>query len=133
MKSKTSILVPTQNKNNTIQQSPSCRWFLLHCTQIVLLLVTSRTPPLASPPNPGNLWSSPPQTESPCRSLVPTAVTVSGTRNTHLGPTTTLYTPINQSSIMGGIRRGARCLAYPTAPLLVTARESPCRLPSHTE
>ena len=40
---------------------------------------------------------------------------------------------INQS-IMGGIRQGARCLAYPTAPLLAaTPRESPCRLPSYTE
>ena len=40
---------------------------------------------------------------------------------------------INQS-IMGGISRRARCLAYPTAPLLpVTPRESPCRLPSYTE
>ena len=40
---------------------------------------------------------------------------------------------INQL-IMGGIRRGARCLAYPTAPLLaVTPRESPCRFPSYTE
>ena len=39
---------------------------------------------------------------------------------------------INQS-IMGGIRRGARCLAYPTASLLaVTACESPCRLPSYS-
>ena len=37
-------------------------------------------------------------------------------------------------SIMGGIRQGARCLAYTTAPLLaVTPRESPCRLPSYTE
>ena len=37
-------------------------------------------------------------------------------------------------SIKGGIRRGARCLAYPTALLLaVTPHKSPCRLPSYTE
>ena len=37
-------------------------------------------------------------------------------------------------SIMGGIRRGASYLSYPTAPpLAVPLRESPCRLPSHIE
>ena len=34
-------------------------------------------------------------------------------------------------SIMGGIRQGARCLAYPTAPH--PPHESPCRFPSYTE
>ena len=41
-----------------------------------------------------------------------------------------LLCPSINQSIMGGIRRGARCLAYSMAPLLaVTPRESPCRLP----
>ena len=44
------------------------------------------------------------------------------------------YIYITQSTIGGGILRGARCLIYPTAPpLAVTPPESPCRLPSHTE
>ena len=43
-------------------------------------------------------------------------------------------TAVPNQSIMGGILQGARCLAYPTAPLLAaTPRESPCRLPSYTE
>ena len=43
-------------------------------------------------------------------------------------------TATTNQSIMGGIRRGARCLAYPTTPSLsVMLSESPCRLPSHTE